>query len=96
VLINETVKTQMGILSIPASSVLIFGENPNGIVVDVNGIEVEGSLIAGSETCRYETPLTITLHGSRPVGAKDPSYKGISVTGQIDLHGKRYFRTWTK
>ena len=86
----------MGILTIPASSELIFAENSNGIAIDVAGMKVEGSLIAGSETCRYETPLAITLHGSRPASKQDPSYKGISVTGRIDLHGKRYYRTWTK
>jgi hypothetical protein len=96
VLISNTVETELGILTIPDSSKIIFGENENGIALDVRGINVTGSLIAGSETCRYETPLTITLHGSRPPETKKPHYKGISVTGRIDLHGKRYYRTWTK
>jgi hypothetical protein len=102
ILISESVTTQLGVLTIPTSSKLIFGENANGIALDVVGIKVEGSMVAGAETCRYETPLTITLHGSRPDGitdlsnARDPSYKGISVTGRLDLHGKRYYRTWTK
>ena len=107
VLISATVETPLGLLVIPESSSLVFGEDDggdndndsNGIFLDVTGIEVGGSLIAGSETCRYETSLTITLHGSRPATNEtpyDPSYKGISVTGRIDLHGKRYHQTWTR
>jgi hypothetical protein len=102
ILITESITTKLGLVTIPTSSELIFGEDANGITMDVEGMEVEGSLIAGSETCRYETPLTITLHGTRPDGitnianAKPTSYKGISVTGRLELHGKRYYRTWTR
>ena len=102
VLVSESISTRLGLVTIPSSSELIFGENVNGISMNASGFKVQGSLIAGSQGCRYETPLTITLHGSRPAGitditnAKDPSYKGISVTGRLDLHGKRYYRTWTR
>ncbi len=102
ILVTQSITTKLGLVTIPATSELIFGEDANGITMDVEGMEVEGSLIAGSETCRYETPLTITLHGTRPDGitnianAKPTSYKGISVTGRLELHGKRYYRTWTR
>lgn len=63
-------------------------------------MNVQGRLTAGSETCRIEAPITITLHGSRPSDAvtnpPDPTYKGIVVTGTLNLHGKRFFRTWTR
>ena len=61
---------------------------------------MDGALRAGSETCRLQSRLTITLHGSRPVDAsttaRSASEKGIHVTGVLELHGKRYFRTWTR
>jgi hypothetical protein len=102
ILVSETITTTLGIVTIPASSELIFAEHSGGISMDVEGMEVEGSLFAGSETCRYETSLTITLHGNRPenitdtANAKPFSYKGIAVTGRLELHGKRYYRTWTR
>ena len=102
IVIRQTVSAQLGIVTIPSSSSLIIAENSEtGIAVNVAGMVVEGELTAGSETCRIQSPITITLHGSRPVdvetNAQDPSYKGISVQGgTIHLHGKRYFRTWTR
>ena len=100
VLIQKTVVGQLGIITIPVTSSLIFGENANGIEIKVQGMDVKGSLIAGSSTCRIQTPITITLVGSRPVNPvvnRPPeTYKGISVTGTLSLHGKQYFRTWTR
>jgi hypothetical protein len=99
ILISQSIPTRLGIVTIPATTSLIFGENSTGITLNVGGIEVQGSFIAGSETCRYLTKLTITLHGSRPVNNQattDPVTKGISVTGTLSLHGKRYYRTWTR
>ena len=91
---------KLNLVTIPATSELIFGEDSAGIDFQVDGMDVKGKLVAGSEECRIETPVTITLHGSRPSNAvtnvPDPTYKGISVTGEISLHGKRYFRTWTR
>ena len=100
VLVSSSITTKLGVVTIPASSELIIGEDTNGITMDIAGMEVDGKLTAGSEDCRLETPVVITLHGSRPsdiiANPKPPNYKGISVTGRIDLHGKRYFRTWTR
>ena len=101
VLLNETIYVLLGVITIPASSELIIGEVAHGISLDVHGIIVEGKLTVGATTCRLETPVTITLHGSRPADAvnnrPDPSYKGISVAGgQLNLHGKQYFQTWTR
>jgi hypothetical protein len=98
--IRRSVVGKLSFVNIPASSELIFGENSTGITFDADGIIVTGKLTAGSETCRINTPVTITLHGARPNGAvikvPPPEYKGISVTGQISLHGARFFRTWTR
>ena len=90
----------------PATSELIIGEDTvNGIEIDASGIEVLGSFIAGSESCRIETPITITLHGSLPEDRNIngtsltaiPTYKGISVRGgSLNLHGKRYSKTWVR
>jgi hypothetical protein len=100
VLIRQSIPVRLGTLYIPSSSELIIGENTNGILVDVRGIDVGGKLTIGSETCRIETRVTITLRGQRPSDAvtnvPQPTVKGISVTGTLSLHGKRYFRTWTR
>lgn len=107
VVVTQSVSGKLGLITIPSTSMLVFAENPQGITLDVDGIEVQGSggtrgvLRAGSVTCRYETDLTITLYGSRPPNAvtNQPAatYKGISVNGgTIDLHGERYFPTWTR
>ena len=96
ILVTESILTRLGTVTIPPSSELIFGENVAGISMDVRGIDVQGSLIAGSETCRLQTQLTITLHGSRQSTPQTVLYKGIGVTGTLSLHGKRFYRTWTR
>ncbi|KAI2493236.1 hypothetical protein MHU86_21310 [Fragilaria crotonensis] len=100
VVVRRPVVGKLSFVNIPASSELIFGENITGITFDVSGIAVKGKLTAGSETCRIRTPVTITLHGARPNSAvtnvPPPEYKGISVTGEISIHGQRFFRIWTR
>eukprot|EP00934_Nitzschia_sp_Nitz4_P002884 Nitzschia sp. Nitz4//scaffold35_size145790//102540//106801//NITZ4_003043-RA/size145790-augustus-gene-0.122-mRNA-1//1//CDS//3329549163//2874//frame0 len=102
VLVTSSITTQLGYVIIPESSELIFDEVSGGITMDVEGMDVQGALLAGSETCRFDETLTITLHGERPEGVTDEAnamptvYKGISVTGHISLHGKRFYRTWTR
>ena len=90
-------------IHVPASSELIFGEHasPSGQVsLDTTGILVEGALRAGSATCRLQTSIIITLHGSRPAtpdsATLPATFKGIVVTGTIELHGKRLERTWSR
>lgn len=100
VVIQKNVIELLGVITIPVNSSLIIGEAAGGIELKTRGIDVQGSLIAGSETCRIETPIAITLHGIRPSDAVQnrptETFKGISVTGTLSLHGKRYFRTWTR
>ena len=100
IVVRRPILEKLSFVNIPTSSELIFGENATGIMLDANGITVEGKLIVGSENCRIKTPVTITLHDVRPVAAvtnvPPPEYKGISVTGQISIHGERFFRTWTR
>lgn len=106
VIISQTVTSVLGVISVPSSSELIFDENESSpITLDVSGMDVQGALRAGSETCRYSTELIITLHGSRPIdlniqgqsNTAVPTYKGISINGGIiSLHGKRYYPTWTR
>ena len=99
VVLRQSPQIRLGLITIPVSSALILAENEFGIALDVEGILVQGELILGSETCPLETPVTITLHGARPTDlSTEPveTYKGIAVTGTIHLHGRRYFRTWTR
>jgi len=107
VIINQAVSEELDLITVPSSSELIFGENAGGaaITLDVAGMDVQGALRAGSETCVYDTELTITLHGNRPVDldiygkspTATPTFKGISVYGGIiSMHGKRHFPTWSR
>jgi hypothetical protein len=100
VIVRQSVIGILGTVTIPVSSELLFGEDSTGITFDALGIDVQGRLTIGSETCRIETPVIITLHGDRPQDAVTaipiPTFKGISVTGQISLHGKRFYRTWAR
>jgi len=103
VIVRQSVEGTLGVITIPSSSELIFDEHRNGgISFEVRGIKVLGKLTIGSETCRIESLVQITLHGSRPNDAvtnvREPTYKGIDVTdgGELSLHGQRYFRTWTR
>jgi G8 domain len=100
IVIRESIVGLFQRITIPKSSELIFGENKEGITLDAHGIDVRGKLIMGSETCRIQTPVIITLHGDRPSDAVTnvpaPTVKGITVTGEIHIHGQRFFRTWTR
>jgi G8 domain len=101
VLVDQSVKEKLGVIEIPPTSALIFGSNTSGITFAARGFNVLGELIAGSETCMISTPITITLHGLRPVDAvKNPpptTYKGIVVSGgTLSLHGARFYHTWTR
>jgi len=88
----------LGIITVPESSELIFGEDATGIEFDASGFNVNGVLKAGSETCRIEKKININLHGSRRDTSNNATYKGIKISrnGILELHGKRYFRTWTR
>lgn len=105
VLVDQSVNGTLGTVVIPNSSSLIIGEHSNGIEINANGFDVRGSLIAGAETCRIETSITLTLHGDRPddrdingtSAIATATYKGIAVNGgTLSLHGKRFYRTWTR
>ena len=106
VIIMQSVVEELGVVTVPSTSELIFDENSSSpITFDVSGMDVQGAISAGSETCRYDTELTITLHGSRPndlniYGQSPtavPSYKGISVNGgSISFHGRRHYPTWSR
>ncbi len=100
IVITSSVLGQLAYVTVPPTSALIFGENATGITMDLQGMDVQGLLQAGSETCQIQTPITITLHNTRPSDAvtnpQPINYKGIVVEGTLSLHGKRYFRTWTR
>lgn len=61
-----------------------------------------GKLLAGSETCRLQSKVTITLVGRRSeqtvIPPADLSVKGILVQSgsQIELHGTKFTPTWTR
>ena len=64
------------------------------------GFDVQGSLLAGSETCPIDGSIEIELHGRRKddsvTNPQKETYKGISVSGTLSLHGKLYQRSWVR
>lgn len=104
VLISRALRGVLGLITVPSSSELVFGENvTDRITLSAHGIDVRGALRAGAESCRLIAPVVVTLHGSRPatraeLDALPPTYKGIVVQGggTLELHGKQYHRTWVR
>ena len=105
VVVAQSIIEELGLVTVPVTSELIFDESTSPITMDVAGMDVQGALRAGSGTCLHQTEITITLHGSRPnnmdiygvSSTATPSYKGISVNGGvISMHGKRMYNTWTR
>ena len=105
VVVRSSINGTLGHVTVPETSQLIIAEDARGIEINAHGFNVLGSLVAGSESCRVETPIAITLHGARPndrtingtSSTAVPTYKGIAVQGgMISLHGKRYHRTWAR
>lgn len=102
ILIDRTINRMYGIITIPKTSELIIGSDSIlPIHINIKGMNVYGKLTIGSESCRIVTPVSIILHGTRPLNVTRniplPSIKGINVDGGIlNLHGKRYYPTWTR
>jgi len=96
VLISRAPPGVLARVHVPASSALIFGDV--NLTIAAVGFFVEGTLRAGSPTCRLHSRITIQLEGTRPAsGARAEAwYKGLHVTGLLDLHGKRFRPTWTR
>uniref|UniRef100_A0A7S3L0I4 G8 domain-containing protein n=1 Tax=Amphora coffeiformis TaxID=265554 RepID=A0A7S3L0I4_9STRA len=91
---------ELGILTIPETSELVLLDVPMELFVQ--GMVVAGTLTLGSESCPMLNKVVITLFGERPDNVRyqsvSPSYKGIHVPtgGDLQLHGKTYFPTWTR
>lgn len=78
--------TTFGLITVPSTSELIIGSNNTGITLHVTGMQVLGALRAGAETCRLQTPVTITLHGSRPPFASTTVRDGAPALGIPHTH----------
>ena len=86
-----------GIITVPASSELIFADAP--IALRAAGIVVEGALRVGSASCPFRAAISVTLTGARPSpkpAASDVAVKGVYVTGTLDAHGTVFHPTWTR
>jgi len=106
VVLRSSLGIVLGDVVIPASSSLILGRSGSAgdppLLFNASGISVAGRLVAGSTDCPIDWPrLEITLHGFRGAtpainAARSFSYKGIAVTGTLDLHGAPLARSWTR
>ncbi|GBG34943.1 G8 domain-containing protein DDB_G0286311, partial [Hondaea fermentalgiana] len=86
-----------GIITIPASSELVFADHD--IVLNAQGIRVQGKLTLGAESCRLHSQINITLYGEKPATLPaDPAYKGIAAIdgGTISVHGSIFHPTWSR
>ena len=111
-MLTSTSDSPYGRITIPSGSRLIFDDAASGIDMHTLGITVNGSLEAGSPTCRIQGNVEITLHGEygnissssdrhlSTAAGSDMGMKGIFVTdtpgAKMDLHGKLYHPAWTR
>ncbi|MDQ3230845.1 MAG: hypothetical protein M3Q07_03410, partial [Pseudobdellovibrionaceae bacterium] len=78
---------------------LIFDDSP--IRLKVKDIEVHGSLLIGSQTCRVSSDITLEFYNDENETMQQiygRAGKGIVVmgSGSIDIHGKLYDHTWSR
>jgi hypothetical protein len=67
IMVDHDISERLDVATIPSSSELIIGSNLLGIGINLNGFIVFRKLTAGSETFCISAPITITLHGCRPM-----------------------------
>jgi hypothetical protein len=106
VVLRLPLRILLGKVMVPATSTLVIGRSGSvgdePILLNSTGIDVAGTLIAGSTTCPIDWPrVEITLHSKRGettrVNAARPHWmKGIHVSGTLDLHGAPLTRSWTR
>ena len=90
-----SIRKKLGLITIPASSELIFDDA--NIDISVTGIRVLGKLRAGSETCHLKAHQSITLRGARPESVASPEKKGIDVDGGVlEIHAAEFYHTWSR
>eukprot|EP01100_Stratorugosa_tubuloviscum_P000897 TRINITY_DN119_c1_g4_i1.p1 TRINITY_DN119_c1_g4~~TRINITY_DN119_c1_g4_i1.p1 ORF type:complete len:1171 (-),score=592.90 TRINITY_DN119_c1_g4_i1:114-3626(-) len=86
-----------GNIIIPAGSELIFADRP--VNIRIRNIFVAGRLRIGSETCRIQNQITITIDESAQnhasYGACGRKTICVLSSGQLDIHARRYHPTWT-
>ncbi|KYQ92567.1 hypothetical protein DLAC_06555 [Tieghemostelium lacteum] len=86
-------------ITIPATSQLIFADASMNMMV--KDIYVQGQLIMGTKTCRYNANINLTFYGNKTTSdtiATNFGSKGIAVAsgGFISMQGKQYHYTWSK
>ena len=86
-----------GSIYVPTGTELIFADS--NINMTVGNIHINGGhLWIGSETCRMNSNILITLDDSAKTISTHMGRKGITSTGEgkIDIHGKLFQKTWTR
>lgn len=88
---------------VPATAELIFNDEVDAVQFHAKAIHLQGGkLWIGSASCRLRGKVAITLYGARSeqtvLPPVDKSVKGIFAeqAGQIEIHGAKFFPTWTR
>ncbi|GAM26112.1 hypothetical protein SAMD00019534_092870, partial [Acytostelium subglobosum LB1] len=84
---------------VPATSQLIFSDA--SYKMQIHDIYVQGQLIMGSNTCRFNGNIELVFNGQYTTADTIAQYlgsKGIAVAkgGFISVHGKQYYNTWSR
>ncbi|KAF2078218.1 hypothetical protein CYY_000508 [Polysphondylium violaceum] len=84
---------------IPQGSSLIFADSD--ITMNIKDILVQGQLIIGTKTCRYNANIELVFYGAKTTSDTIAQYfgsKGIAgtATSFISIQGKQYHNTWTR
>jgi len=84
---------------IPETSSLIFADSD--ISMKIQDILVQGQLIIGTKSCRYNANIELVFYGAKTTQDTIAQYfgsKGIAGTANsfISIQGKQYHNTWTR
>ena len=89
----------LGRITVPSGAKLILNDQPMTLSVREIQVNAGGAFLAGSETCRLFSDITITFLGtaadSSPAVTGATS-KGIISAGTVEIHGKQFHPTWTR
>ncbi len=88
-------------ITVQSGATLTFDDSAISLHVREIVVEAGGSLLAGADTCRLFSSLSITFYGNaQDSNANDSptgqTSKGVIANGRVELHGKQYHPTWTR
>jgi len=89
-------------ITVSSGATLVFKDTDISLAVEEIVVNKDGALLIGKETCRYNSKISITFHGSRATSSLtntptlNTTSKGLLNYGRVEMHGKLFYPTWTR